>query len=128
MEVVEVAPSAGVTALTGVRFRNMNGEYLSENLDWDKTATNEQIFTAVKQGEFQTFKSLKGEYLSLKGDGSLEMVTDPMSTPQPPSPGCQAGWSGFNGMCYKIFSDQKNWDDAKTDCVTEGVSRSLTCK
>ena len=100
-----------------VRLRNNKGEYLGENLSWSKNVTKEQIFTAVKQGEFQAFKSLKEQYLSLKDDGSLEMATV-----------CQAGWYEFNGTCYKLFSESKNWDEAKTKCGLEKVIRSLTCK
>ena len=125
MEVVEVA--ASVTGGGGVRFRNVKGEYLSEDLDWNNVATTEQIFTAVKQGEFQAFKSPRGDYLSLNHDGSLEMVAVATTQTQPqPQPGCQADWSEFNEKCYKFFSEQKNWDDAKTDCENEGVRRTLT--
>ena len=69
VEIVEVATTGG----GGVRFRNNKGEYLTENLSWSKTASSEQIFQSVKHGEFQAFKNLQGEYLSLKDDGSLEM-------------------------------------------------------
>ena len=34
---------------------------------------------------------------------------------------CQAGWSAFNGKCYKFFSETKTWDDAKDDCVKNEV-------
>ena len=101
----------------GVRLRNNKGEYLGDNLSWSKTATQEQLFTTVKQGEFQAFKSLKEEYLSLKKDGSLEMTTV-----------CHAGWSEYHGTCYKLFSESKNWDDARTKCGLEKVRRSLICK
>ena len=117
MEVVGVADGDG-GGDDGVRLRNNKGEYLTEDLSWSKNPTKEQIFTAVKQGEFQAFKSVKGEYLSLKDDGSLEMATI-----------CQAGWSKFNGTCYKLFSESKNWDGARTKCVLEKVIRShMTCK
>ena len=134
VEIVEAAGSGGVSGGGGgVRFRNVKGEYLSENMDWSKTATNEQIFTAVKQEQFQAFRGLNGEYLSLKDDGSLEMVTvpstQPTTQPQPPSTECQAGWSEFNGVCYKLFdSELKKWDDAKNECEQDKVRRSLACK
>ena len=101
----------------GVRFRNNRGEYLTAELSWSKNASKEQIFTAVKHEGFQAFKSVKGEYLSFKDDGSLEMATV-----------CQADWSKFNGTCYKLFSEKKNWSEARTRCVLEKVKRSLTCK
>ena len=41
--------------------------------------------------------------------------------------GCQADWSEFNGKCYKIFTELKNWEDAQNECVQEKVIRS-TCK
>ena len=31
--------------------------------------------------------------------------------------GCQAGWSAFNGKCYKSFSEKKTWDEAENQCV-----------
>merc|ERR550539_808825 len=34
-------------------------------------------------------------------------------------PGCQAGWSAFNGKCYKSFSKKKTWDEAENQCVKE---------
>ena len=34
---------------------------------------------------------------------------------------CQAGWSEFDGECYKYFSQEKTWDDAEAQCVTEEV-------
>merc|ERR1711874_226611 len=37
----------------------------------------------------------------------------------PPSTVCQAGWSDFNGECYKYFSQEKTWDDAEDQCVAE---------
>ena len=71
VEIVDAAEAAGTTG--GVRLRNMKGEFLSENLDWNKIATTEQIFTVEKQGQFQAFRSPAGKYLSLKDDGSLEL-------------------------------------------------------
>merc|ERR1712183_86395 len=35
------------------------------------------------------------------------------------STGCQAGWSAFNGKCYKSFSEEKTWDEAEDQCVNE---------
>jgi len=32
---------------------------------------------------------------------------------------CQAGWSAFNGKCYKSFSEEKTWDEAEDQCVKE---------
>merc|ERR1711971_586993 len=32
---------------------------------------------------------------------------------------CQAGWSAFNGKCYKSFSEEKTWDEAEDQCVNE---------
>ena len=40
--------------------------------------------------------------------------------------GCQAGWSAFNGKCYKSFSEKKTWDDAKDQCVNEEVRYDKT--
>jgi len=37
----------------------------------------------------------------------------------PPSTNCQAGWSAFNGKCYKSFSEKKTWDEAEDECVKE---------
>merc|ERR1712183_85937 len=34
------------------------------------------------------------------------------------SPGCQAGWSAFNGKCYKYFSEEKTWEDSEDYCKT----------
>ena len=64
-----------ISSAGGVRFRNVKGEFLAANLDWSQTPSSEQMFTAEQQGEFQAFRSQSGEYLSLKDDGSLEMVT-----------------------------------------------------
>merc|ERR1711953_983525 len=33
--------------------------------------------------------------------------------------GCQAGWSYFNGKCYKSFFEKKTWDEAEDQCVKE---------
>ena len=43
------------------------------------------------------------------------------STTTPSSTGCQAGWSSFNGSCYKHFSEEKTWYDAEDQCVNEEV-------
>ena len=42
-------------------------------------------------------------------------------TATPAQPECQADWREYNGKCYKFFSEEKKWNDAKTDCVTEKV-------
>ena len=34
---------------------------------------------------------------------------------------CQAGWSAFNGKCYKSFTEKKTWEDAEDQCVNEEV-------
>ena len=34
---------------------------------------------------------------------------------------CQAGWSAFNGKCYKSFTEVKTWEDAEDQCVNEEV-------
>ena len=62
-------------AAGGVSFRNMKGEFLSENLDWSTTASK-KLFRVEKHGGFQAFRSLRGEYLSLKDDGSLEILPE----------------------------------------------------
>merc|ERR1711953_452671 len=36
-----------------------------------------------------------------------------------PTTDCQAGWSAFNGNCYKFFSEEKTWENAKDQCVEE---------
>ena len=64
MEIVEVTPD-------GVRLRNMKGEFLSENLDWSETPSPEQIFTVVKNGESQAFRTLGGKYLMFKDPGQF---------------------------------------------------------
>ena len=46
--------------------------------------------------------------------------TEPPPTASP-STGCQAGWSSFNGQCYKYFSEEKTWYDAEVQCVKEEV-------
>ena len=37
------------------------------------------------------------------------------------SAGCEAGWSAFDGKCYKYFSNEVDWDDAEEQCVREEV-------
>ena len=39
----------------------------------------------------------------------------------PPSTNCQAGWSAFNGKCYKYFSEEKTWEEAQNICRTNTV-------
>ena len=58
-----------------VRFRNMKGEFLSENLDWSNV-TKEQLCRVERHGKFQAFRTLAGEYLSLKDDGSLMVLPE----------------------------------------------------
>nr|7QAJ_B Chain B, Snaclec clone 2100755 beta [Deinagkistrodon acutus]7QAJ_D Chain D, Snaclec clone 2100755 beta [Deinagkistrodon acutus]7QAJ_F Chain F, Snaclec clone 2100755 beta [Deinagkistrodon acutus]7QAJ_H Chain H, Snaclec clone 2100755 beta [Deinagkistrodon acutus] len=29
---------------------------------------------------------------------------------------CPSGWSSYDGHCYQVFSDLKNWDDAESFC------------
>ena len=37
---------------------------------------------------------------------------------------CQQGWTMFNNGCYKFFSEEKEWSEAKSTC--EQVSGQLT--
>ena len=34
---------------------------------------------------------------------------------------CKAGWTVFNGKCYKYFSEKKTWGDAQDQCVQNVV-------
>ena len=64
-----------VELVGGVGFRNADGKYLAANTDWgEKSSSLEQVFTAESHGDYQAFKSHIGEYLSIKDDGSLEML------------------------------------------------------
>ena len=42
-------------------------------------------------------------------------------------PECQAGWVYFKGECYKYFSEEKTWEDAEDQCVTEEVRHKIIC-
>merc|ERR1711902_380171 len=35
------------------------------------------------------------------------------------SPCCPSGWSEFQGKCYKYFSEQMTWTDAREQCLSE---------
>ena len=49
-----------------------------------------------------------------------ELCVEP-STAEPPTNDCKAGWSVFNGKCYKYFNEKKTWDDAEVRCLEEKV-------
>ena len=135
---VEIVKVAGCGGNCGVRLRNVRGEYLTDILGWNKTSSSQQIFSVEKYGEFQAFRSHKGEYLSIKRDGSLELITvptasTPNTTQQAPVPGpvpvvCEAGWAEFDGKCYKFFSEAKVMFEAQNECLQEQVRRPLRGK
>ena len=37
--------------------------------------------------------------------------------------GCEAGWSAFDGNCYKHFSEKITWQEAQNKCVGEEVRK-----
>lgn len=34
---------------------------------------------------------------------------------------CDQGWKSFNSKCYKMFEEEKSWDEAKTSCEGTGA-------
>ena len=64
-----------------------------------------------------SFKSLHGTNLTETANIKDQRTTEARSI------GCQAGWSAFNGKCYKFFSEKKTWEDAEDQCVEEQVGR-----
>ena len=86
--------------------------------------TNPQSFKDVKvfvgdnfhQASDATYKNLIWEQNS-----NNSILKGPSSTD------CQAGWSEFNGECYKYFSQEKTWDVAVDQCVAEEVIQHHLC-
>ena len=35
---------------------------------------------------------------------------------------CQSGWTSpsFNDNCYRVYSDEEEWNDAESSCVRQG--------
>ena len=43
---------------------------------------------------------------------------------------CQAGWSAFDGNCYKYFSEEKSWEAAeeKRDVIAVAIEKKAVVK
>ena len=46
--------------------------------------------------------------------------TTPLPTTTPFT--CEAGWTPYNGSCYKLVESQQAWMNAMADCITEGAA------
>ena len=82
---------------------------------------------------YQQMSDGSAQYLTPASPGSSGKDKDqfkPQNFTEQPLTVCQAGWSEFSEKCYKYFSVEKNWEDAKEECGRVEVRRSvrLTCK
>ena len=76
---------------------------------------------SVENTDPRAFKDVKvfaGDNFLDPADGSYSnLVWESLSR----SKACQAGWSQFDGNCYKYFDNSVKWDEAREHCLSEEV-------
>ena len=63
-------------------------------------------------------KVFAGDKWNPPADGSL---TNLIWESFPRSKDCPAGWSQFDGNCYKYFDNSVKWEEARERCLSEKV-------